>query len=115
MATKLFDSSILAEGEAIGFTLPNSNTSVTRDITSAFAIKKDGEIYAYLNACPHIGVELNWQENQFLDSEGELIQCSTHGALFLIDSGECISGPCTGKCLQPIKLNIKPDGVYLSD
>jgi len=115
VATKLFDPNIITEGEAIGFALPSGNPAVIPESRSAFAIKKDGEIYAYINSCPHIGVELNWQENQFLDSEGELIQCSTHGALFLINSGECVSGPCAGQCLQPVKLRIEPDGAYISD
>jgi nitrite reductase/ring-hydroxylating ferredoxin subunit len=58
-----------------------------------FAVKKDAVIYVYENRCPHLGIELEWLENQFLDSEGALIQCSTHGALFLIEDGNCISGP----------------------
>ncbi len=55
-----------------------------------FAVKKDGRTYLYYNYCPHLGTPLEWQEDQFLDSDGALIQCSTHGALFLIENGQCI-------------------------
>lgn len=73
---------------------------------SYFLVKKDQQIYAYRNRCPHLGIELNWQEDTFLDLDGVLIQCSTHGALFLIDSGECVSGPCLGQQLEPLAVQI---------
>ena len=73
---------------------------------TVFAVKKDSQIYVYRNRCPHLGVELNWQEDKFLDMDGMLIQCSTHGALFLIEDGECVSGPCQGERLQAIPFEI---------
>lgn len=73
---------------------------------SYFAVKKDGAIYLYRNRCPHLGVELNWQEDKFLDMDNALIQCSTHGALFLIEDGECVAGPCQGQSLEAITFDI---------
>ncbi len=67
-----------------------------------FAVKKDGQLFVYYNYCPHLGTPLEWQEDRFLDSDSALIQCSTHGALFVIESGKCILGPCKGKSLRPI-------------
>ncbi len=67
-----------------------------------FAVKKDDRVYVYYNCCPHLGTPLEWQEDRFLDSDNALIQCSTHGALFLIESGQCILGPCKGKSLKAI-------------
>ena len=67
-----------------------------------FAVKKDGDMFLYYNYCPHLGTPLEWLDDQFLDSDGALIQCSTHGALILIDSGKCILGPCKGKSLKAI-------------
>lgn len=67
-----------------------------------FAVKKAGQIFVYYNYCPHLGTPLEWQENRFLDSDSALIQCSTHGALFVIESGKCIIGPCKGKSLKAI-------------
>lgn len=73
---------------------------------SLFAVKRDGRVFLYRNSCPHLGVELNWLEDQFLDSDGVLIQCATHGALFIIESGECVAGPCRGRFLQPVPFTL---------
>lgn len=82
---------------------------------SLFAVKKDGEYFLYRNVCPHLGIELHWLENQFLDPSGSLIQCSTHGALFLIDSGECVAGPCGGQFLRAVDFEIRGEEMHLSD
>lgn len=73
---------------------------------SLFVICKDNQFYAYLNSCPHTGVNLEWLEDQFLDMDNAFIQCSTHDALFEIDSGYCIAGPCAGDSLTPVTLEI---------
>ncbi|HEY9036466.1 MAG TPA: Rieske 2Fe-2S domain-containing protein [Pseudomonadales bacterium] len=71
-----------------------------------FVVLKDGLPYAYKNSCPHLGVALEWEEDKFLDFEGVLIQCAMHGALFLIETGECVSGPCLGQALEPIPAHL---------
>jgi nitrite reductase/ring-hydroxylating ferredoxin subunit len=80
---------------------------------SVFVVHKNGEFFAYLNQCPHTGASLEWQQDQFLDLDKELIQCATHDALFIIDSGECIAGPCAGDSLQPLALSIHQDKIHL--
>jgi len=72
-----------------------------------FAIKKNDQIYLYWNRCPHLGTPLEWQEDKFLDDDGELIKCSTHGALFNIEEGLCLLGPCKGKRLQKVPFFIE--------
>lgn len=86
-----------------------------KDGRQCFAVKKDGQIYLYENRCPHLGIELNWQENQFLDPDHVLIQCSTHGALFQVEDGQCVSGPCIGDKLLAIDFEVRDGDVYLSD
>lgn len=78
-----------------------------RKNVSLFVVHKDGAFTAYINSCPHTGVNLDWQEDQFLDMDNMYIQCSTHDALFEIDSGECIAGPCVGDSLQIVELVIE--------
>ncbi|KPQ27498.1 MAG: Ferredoxin subunit [Marinobacter excellens HL-55] len=63
---------------------------------------------AYLNLCPHLGVELNWMPGQFMDADNLFIQCATHGALFKPGTGECIAGPCQGDVLTA--LNVRRQG-----
>lgn len=81
---------------------------------SIFAVKKDNQLHIYKNSCPHLGIELNWQEDQFLDMDASLIQCHTHGALFLIDSGECVAGPCMGQQLQSIPFKVVDGMIKIS-
>ncbi|TCM67049.1 nitrite reductase/ring-hydroxylating ferredoxin subunit [Acinetobacter calcoaceticus] len=79
-----------------------------------FVTQRDGIFYAYQNLCPHLQTELEFLENQFLDQDREYIECSTHGALFVVETGECIAGPCMGESLQAIKIKVHSDGgIYL--
>lgn len=80
-----------------------------------FLVKKDGQVYAYQNRCPHARVNLEWRPDDFLDMDKALIQCSVHGALFLIESGDCISGPCNGRGLDPVAIRVDAQGdIYLA-
>lgn len=74
-----------------------------------------GQIYAYRNRCPHVSTPLNWVPDQFLDSEGEFLQCATHGAMFRIEDGYCEYGPCAGESLRPVPVTIRDGAVYWSE
>ena len=98
----------IPEREARSFETPNGDT--------IFITQRDGAFFAYQNICPHLKVELEFLENQFLDQDGEYIQCSTHGALFEVESGECISGPCIGDKLEKVNIAVHSDGgIYIID
>lgn len=71
----------------------------TVDKLALLVVKKNGNIFVYHNQCPHIGIALEWVADQFLDSSKTMIQCANHGALFLINNGLCVSGPCKGQSL----------------
>lgn len=78
-----------------------------------FAVRKGGEVFVYHNRCPHRGVALEWQADQFLDPSASLIQCARHGALFLIESGECVAGPCEGDTLRPVDSREDREGIWV--
>ncbi len=78
-----------------------------------FAVRKGDQVYVYENSCPHFGINLEWQPDQFLDSEKRLIQCATHGAQFLIETGECIAGPCPGDKLSALECEVRNGVVYI--
>ena len=94
----------LTEGQSRGFALAELKLLVVR---------REGQVYAYQNRCPHRGIPLEWQPDQFLDHSNSLIQCATHGALFLIESGECVAGPCSGQSLTPLTCREDADGIWL--
>jgi nitrite reductase/ring-hydroxylating ferredoxin subunit len=64
-----------------------------------FAVHGPNGPVVYVNACPHLGVPLDWLPGRFLSPDGSLIVCATHGAEFRIDTGQCLRGPCRGEAL----------------
>lgn len=100
----LCQSSYINEGQSRGFSV---------DQLRLLAVRQQGRVYLYENRCPHRGVPLEWVADQFLDHSGSLLQCSTHGALFLIDNGECVAGPCAGQSLQALECHEDAAGIWL--
>lgn len=80
-----------------------------------FVVRKGDEVFAYVNRCPHVGHPLNWQPDRFLTHDNALILCGSHGALFEIDTGNCVAGPCAGQGLQRIAVRIENGSVLLEE
>jgi nitrite reductase/ring-hydroxylating ferredoxin subunit len=68
-------------------------------------------VFGYENSCPHTGGPLDWVPDQFLNLEGNLIQCATHDALFSIEDGLCLKGPCAGQSLHALAVEVDADRV----
>ncbi len=66
--------------------------------------RKNGQVMAFLNACPHQYLPLDFQGPNILSADGTLLMCSMHGAKFTIDDGQCVEGPCMGSCLTRISV-----------
>jgi nitrite reductase/ring-hydroxylating ferredoxin subunit len=64
-----------------------------------FVVRKGETIVGYVDRCPHMQVPLAKTLDDYLSPSGELIACSWHGALFRIEDGLCVGGPCTGQRL----------------
>ncbi|MHB8668649.1 MAG: Rieske (2Fe-2S) protein [Burkholderiales bacterium] len=79
----------------------------------AFAIRYGGRVYAYVNRCAHIAMELDWMAGKFFDGDGEYLICSTHGALYAPESGACRGGPCRGAPLRALNVFEADGNVYL--
>ena len=101
---RLCATSELGEGQSRGFALGERRI---------IAIRRDGRVYLYENRCPHRGVPLEWLADRFLDASGSLLQCATHGALFLIETGECVAGPCAGQFLQALAAEERDASIWL--
>jgi nitrite reductase/ring-hydroxylating ferredoxin subunit len=72
-----------------------------------FVVRRDGEVRGYVDRCPHAGMPLALISDRFLTREGDLILCSTHGALFRPDDGVCLAGPCEGARLAPWPVGVR--------
>jgi nitrite reductase/ring-hydroxylating ferredoxin subunit len=77
-----------------------------------FLVRWRGQHYAYVNKCRHIAMSLDWVENRFFDEDGRYVLCSTHGALFEPDSGECVSGPPFGRRLVRVPLETRGEEIW---
>ncbi len=64
---------------------------------------------AFVNRCPHWGVDLDYGDERFYDAELHRIYCTTHGALFVPETGRCDAGPCTGAGLEVLTVRVEGD------
>ena len=108
MSTRLCHVQELADPGSRGFTVYRDDTPV--DI---FLVRRGDLVRGFVNHCPHRGMPLEWQPDQFLDEAGERIVCTTHGALFALDDGRCLGGPCRGTGLEPVPLRIESGEIHL--
>ena len=103
----------LAPGRSKGFRVEGEETPVL-----VFLVRlnnaRDDEVYGYVNQCAHRSTPLDWVEGEFLDAESKTIVCATHGAVFRIEDGVCIEGPCLGKSLQAVSLEVRGGRIYVS-
>ena len=80
----------------------------------AFVVRFDGAVYAYINRCAHVPVEMDWTDGAFFDYSKLYLICSTHGAMYLPRTGECVAGPCTGRWLMPVAVEERDGQVLLT-
>lgn len=100
----------LADPGARGFTMGGGDWPLR-----GFVVRAGDVVRAYVNHCPHAGFPLNWQPDQFLAPDARLIRCVMHGALFEIDGGACVSGPCAGEALRPLPVRVERGYVMLEE
>ena len=86
----------LADPGARGFVL-----QIGENYFHGFVVRKDGAVHGYVDRCPHFGVPLPHRPDVYLTLDETLIQCGWHGALFRIEDGVCVGGPCAGDRLTP--------------
>jgi nitrite reductase/ring-hydroxylating ferredoxin subunit len=80
--------------------------------SEALLINYQGALFAYVNRCPHIGISLDWVDNQFFTLDQRYLMCANHGAVFEPPTGECVWGPCVGAALQRVELEIEGGKVF---
>jgi len=81
-------------------------------MAEAFAIRFGGRVYAYMNRCAHVPVELDWNPGKFFDADGTALLCSTHGAAYDPATGRCLGGPCRRRGLDPVAVH-EHDGMVV--
>ncbi len=79
-----------------------------------FLVRHHGRIYAYANVCPHQRHPLNLTPSGFFTLDKAALLCSSHGAIFKPETGECNGGPCVGKSLNKLATRIEDKVVYVT-
>ena len=98
----------IAKGAARGF----DPLGQGRD--TMFVVRKGGQVFGWRNFCPHYGHEqMAWTKDGFLGHDGARIVCGAHGAEYEIESGVCVDGPCLGKALVAVPLEIQAGQVCI--
>ncbi|RSZ57572.1 Rieske 2Fe-2S domain-containing protein [Massilia atriviolacea] len=98
---------VLEGGRGVRF-----GVSAFGDKATGFVVRHKGVVYAYLNRCAHVPIELDWAEGEFFESSGLYLMCSTHGAIYVPESGFCAGGPCKGGRLRPIGVTEADGQIY---
>lgn len=95
----------VAEGQARGFAVPGLRRKVV-------VVRKSGRVFGYLDSCPHYegGTPMAWRTDRYLNGEGTHLACHSHGALFDVETGECVLGPCLGQSLTRVPLRVSALG-----
>lgn len=77
-----------------------------------FVVRKGGEVFGYLNVCPHYSLPLNHRPGELLTRDGSKIMCRQHLALFCIEDGACLDGAAQGRSLDPVPVAVR-DGLVV--
>jgi nitrite reductase/ring-hydroxylating ferredoxin subunit len=98
----------LHRGSVIPVELPRGHDGKPRE--ALVLLGTDGEPRAYLNRCRHLPVPIDGGSKQYLTHDGAYLLCGTHGALYRLDDGVCIAGPCLKLALEKLQV-LEENGV----
>lgn len=60
---------------------------------------------AYANVCRHHALPLDLGARSAMSDDGRYLLCHQHGALYRLEDGRCVSGPCAGETLAPVAVH----------
>lgn len=103
--TRLGPLSALADSTARGYRVGRGLAAFRM-----FVVHRNGQVYGYLNLCPHFSLPLNDDEHGFLNADATQLVCSRHFATFRIEDGICISGACLNSALDRVPLIVDAEG-----
>lgn len=99
----------LALGEATVFEIEQKGRPA-----EAFLLRHETGLFAYLNVCPHFALDLDMGDGRFYAADVDRIYCKNHGALFRVADGLCEQGPCLGRSLEALSVEIDGEDAWVS-
>lgn len=97
----------IADPGSIGFRFRDGEA-----LFAGFVVRRGELVAGYVDRCPHAGWPLAALDDRFLTRNGQHILCSGHGALFALDDGACVAGPCAGARLAPWPVEVRGAEVF---
>ena len=97
----------IAPGTAKPFSLSRiTETGESRPFPIVIVRTGADAFFGYVNSCPHERAWLNIGSGEFFNEDRTRLECGRHGALFEIESGACVEGPCKGASLEPVPVAV---------
>lgn len=101
----LCDAAEIQDGTARGFDPDDEGQDLI------FVVRALGVLSAWRDACPHVnGAPMAWRKDGYLNAEATRIVCHAHGAEFLPENGLCVQGPCIGRRLAAVSIEVSENG-----
>jgi nitrite reductase/ring-hydroxylating ferredoxin subunit len=72
-----------------------------------------GALRGFVNRCKHLPIPLDSGSRQVLAPDRRHFLCRTHGALYRITDGACVAGPCSGRALEALDVELDAGRVFL--
>lgn len=91
---KLGPLDVVADGAARGFVLEIGGRRF-----HGFVVREGEAVRGYVDRCPHMSVPLARELDAYMSPLSRYIACGWHGALFRVEDGVCVGGPCVGRSL----------------
>lgn len=92
---------------------PDSASGIRVGHMALLVVRRAGELFIYENNCPHTRETLDPEGGDLAINGGLLIQCQRHAAEFIVETGECVAGPCLGEALQALPFTLSGGYIYL--
>jgi nitrite reductase/ring-hydroxylating ferredoxin subunit len=102
--TPVCSSADIAEGVVLSISVASEKGDLPVLVT-----RLERRLHAFVNACPHQYLPLDYQGSNLLSADGTMLMCASHGARFTIEDGVCVDGPAMGCALDRIPV-VEADG-----
>ncbi|GGL17797.1 Rieske (2Fe-2S) protein [Caulobacter rhizosphaerae] len=83
-------------------------------VFAGFVVRRGDTVVGYVDSCPHAGWPLAGPNGRFLTRENDLILCAGHAALFRIEDGAMVAGPCQDVALTPWPVRIQGSDIVVA-
>ena len=98
---------VIADGKARTFVFEQQD-----GLFVGFVVRQGAEVRGYVDRCPHAGLPLSQELDDYMTPKGDYIMCGWHGALFEPLSGACVGGPCVRRSLTPWPVMVKNGSIW---